>query len=104
MQVNRLTARIPYTGTCYSIDYNGQFVQLDSVYALRIQFNGFWLVTVHLPESYVGVTRGMCGNNNNNATDDLTTSNGTYVGNEQDPGRTIGNTYVVPDNSVNNQT
>ena len=96
--------RLPYAGTCYSIEYNGQFVQLDAIYGLRVQFNGFWLVTVYLPETYVGVTHGMCGNNNYNATDDLTTSDGTYVGSEQDPGRTIGNSYVVPDSSVVNQT
>jgi len=103
-QVNSLTVNLPYATSCYSIDFNGNFVQLDSVDGVRVQFNGFWLVTIQLPENYFNATQGMCGNNNGNATDDLTTSNGTFVGSDSDPGTTIGNSYVVTDSSDNNGT
>ena len=91
--------KLPYSGNCYSIDFNGNFVHLETTYGLRVQFNGFWLVTVQIPDSYVGVTHGMCGNNNEIAGDDLTTADGTFVGSQSDPGTTIGNSYVVPDSS-----
>jgi hypothetical protein len=98
-KVNGLEVTLPYSGPCYVIDYNGNYVQLTTAYGMSVQFNGYWLVAIQVPDDYKGLTHGMCGNNNDNATDDLTVSNGMYVGNEPDSGTLIGNSYVVPDSS-----
>jgi von Willebrand factor type D domain len=97
VQVNGVVVTLPYRGPCYTIDYSSNFVSLDSNYGLSVQFDGNWLVVIQVPDDYQSLTHGLCGNNNGNADDDFTLSNGTYVGNLTDPGSYIGNSYVVPD-------
>ena len=100
IQVDDTAVILPYIGINYSIDYNGNSVQLETSYGLTVRFNGIWIVTIQLPENYRNATRGMCGNNNDIGDDDFRINNGTYVGNHSDPGSLIGNSYVVQDNST----
>jgi hypothetical protein len=103
VQVGGILVVLPYTGSCYKIDYDGNSVRLETTFGLSVKFDGNWLVVIQVPDDYKGLTHGICGNNNDNKTDDLTTCNGTFVGNQQDPGSLIGNSCVVPDNSNVNQ-
>jgi hypothetical protein len=63
-QVNNVVVKLPYKGSCYSIDYNSNFVRLDSTFGLSGQFDGRWLVVIQVPDSYKSLTHGICGNNN----------------------------------------
>jgi len=94
--------RIPSNGTCYRLDYIGNSVQLETKDGAQIAFNGLSMVSIQLPFKCSAKPRGMCGNNNEDATDDLTTNNGTFVGkySASIAGAFIGNSYVVLDDEV----
>jgi von Willebrand factor type D domain len=78
--------------------YDGQYVRYDTIFGLSVAFDGQWSITVNVPTTlHVGQMCGMCGNNDNNADNDLTTADGTYVGNLPNAGNLVGDSYVVAD-------
>ena len=45
-------------------------------FGLSIEFDGSWLGSVKIPSTLVNLTNGICGNHNNDPSDDLTTNSG----------------------------
>jgi hypothetical protein len=95
--VNTLPIQIPYTSSDYSIFYSGGRVRLQTTFGLAVEFDGNHYVVVYVPSAYYGVMCGLCGNNDDNPTNDLTLANGTYVGNQQNAAILFGDSYVVDD-------
>lgn len=97
--------QLAYNGSCFRIEYKGNYVQLRTPDGLSVLFDGYRTVVVQVSKSYKLKTRGMCGNYNGQATDDLTSNDGTYVGNLtlfSNIGAFVGNSYVVVDDEVSN--
>ena len=96
--MNGTSVQVPYTTPDWSIKYDGQNVRYQALFGLSVTFDGQWSITVNVPTTlYVGEMCGMCGNNDNNAENDLTMANGTYVGYLPNAGNLVGDSYVVPD-------
>jgi hypothetical protein len=62
-----------------------------------VEFDGNWFIAIYLPLFYVGKMGGLCGNNDNDPTNDLTLANGTFVGNLTNGAKIFGDSYVVRD-------
>lgn len=99
-QVDGVTVKLPYSGSCYTVDYVGDAVRVQTTFNLAVTFNGNNLVEVMLDgSSYSGYgkLRGMCGGNTGSSSDDYYTSSGSYVSQGLSRGTTIGDSYVVSD-------
>jgi hypothetical protein len=98
--VDGVSVKLPYSGSCYTVDYVGDSVRLQTTFNLVVTFNGQNKVAVMLNgDDYrnYGKLRGMCGANNGNSADDYLTSTGTSVSSGSQAGTTIGDSYVIPD-------
>jgi hypothetical protein len=93
--------QLPYSRACYRVDYNGQFIRLQTNFCLVVEFSGNAIAKVLIPRSvYRGLMRGMCGADSGHCSDDYRASNGTYVGHGSIADQTIGDSYVIPDSEA----
>jgi len=91
---------VPYTTPDWYVNYDGLNVRYETSFGLSVSFDGKWSILVNVPTTlHVGSMCGMCGNNDNNPNNDLTMSNGSYVGNLPDAGNLVGDSYVVADST-----
>jgi hypothetical protein len=70
---------------------------LETTFGLVVEFDGRWVISVYVSSLYAGKMCGLCGNNDNDPTNDLTLANGTYVGNWPNAVVVFGDSYVVDD-------
>lgn len=99
-QVDGNDVTLPYSGACYTVDYVGDSVRIQTDFDLAVSFNGNNKVLVLLDGSdysIYGKLRGICGGNTGNSWDDYLTSSGSYVTPGSSAGTTIGDSYAVLD-------
>ncbi|XP_023821956.1 IgGFc-binding protein isoform X1 [Oryzias latipes] len=75
------------------IYFSGKFVVLEASFGLRVRFDGNHHADVTLPSSYSGLLCGMCGNFNDNPTDDNLKPDNTPAANSNE----LGDSWAVPD-------
>ncbi|KAK1797051.1 hypothetical protein P4O66_008443, partial [Electrophorus voltai] len=73
---------------------SGKFVVLETNFGLRVRFDGNHHADVSLTSSYKGLLCGMCGNYNDNPSDDNIKSDGKPTENSNE----LGESWQVPDN------
>jgi len=98
LSVNGLAVQLPYTsrnGT-YTVRYSGSYARYDTKFGLRVERSGYTFI-VYVPGSANGRMTGLCGNNDGNATNDITLANGTYVGNRPNGPTLVGDSYIIYD-------
>jgi hypothetical protein len=97
MQVKNVAVQIPYSTASYRIFYSGTRVRYETTFGLAVEYDGNWFIAVYVPSVYAGKMGGLCGNNDNDPTNDLTLANGTYVGSLANGATVFGDSYVVKD-------
>lgn len=87
-QVNGLHAALPYYfNTDQIIIYqSGWSVVVETDFGLKVVFDWNSAITVSLPSTYNGTVCGLCGNANDDTSDDLLTRNGELALNPQEFG------------------
>jgi len=75
----------------------GDYVRYTADIGLIVEFDGEWVIKVIIPGHYNGKMCGLCGDSDGNPNNDLTTSNGTYVGDEPNGANIFGDSWVVED-------
>jgi von Willebrand factor type D domain len=104
LQVNGVPVQVPYTTHEWTVSFDGLFVRYVTTFGLTVAFDGKWSICVNVPTAlYIGGMCGMCGNNDNNANNDVTMSNGTYVGFLPNASNLLGDSYVIVDPEQANQ-
>ena len=108
-QVNGIKVSIPYSArnssfTYYTVSYLGRYMLFSTPFGLNVEFDGYYTLLVYVPPQYDSKLTGLCGNNDNNATNDYTTSNGTYVGDSLDAAKEVGDSYIIDDPEFPDQT
>jgi len=95
-QVNNVSIQLPLIyGTRFAIQYNGNFVRFETPFGLTVESDGDRYVVVKVPVAqFAGKVRGMCGNADGKADNDLEMAVGLYVGNATRSGDLIGWSYV----------
>ena len=58
---------------------NGPYARVETDFGLAVENDGKWTALVKLPPHYKAFTEGLCGNSNDNVTDDLITRQGRNV-------------------------
>jgi len=96
-QVNNITTPLPYQSAQYVADYSGRFVQIQTSFGVSIEYDGLAYGSVSVPPTYARKLTGICGNNDGNATNDWTTSSGSFVGNLADAANQLGDSFIVSD-------
>ncbi|XP_058867118.1 IgGFc-binding protein-like [Acipenser ruthenus] len=88
VQVNGLHAALPYYfNTDQIIIYqSGWSVVVETDFGLKVVFDWNSAITVSLPSTYNGAVCGLCGNANDDTSDDLLTRNGELALNPQEFG------------------
>ncbi|XP_041082055.1 IgGFc-binding protein-like [Polyodon spathula] len=88
VQVNGLHAALPYYfNTDQIIIYqSGWSVVVATDFGLKVAFDWNSVITVSLPSTYHGAVCGLCGNANNDTSDDLLTRYGELAANPQEFG------------------
>ncbi|XP_058252073.1 zonadhesin, like isoform X1 [Hemibagrus wyckioides] len=94
VQVNGVRVTVPINlSNGLKIFLSGKFVVLETNFGLRVRFDGNHYADVSLPSSYKGLLCGMCGNYNDNPTDDNIMSDGKPTSNTNE----LGESWQVPD-------
>ncbi|KAI5085722.1 zonadhesin isoform X2, partial [Silurus meridionalis] len=94
VQVNGVQVIVPITlPNAVKIFLSGKFVVLETKFGLRVRFDGNHHADVSIPAAYKGLFCGMCGNYNDNPTDDNIMSDGKPTSNTNE----LGESWQVPD-------
>ncbi|GAA6104294.1 zonadhesin, like [Tachysurus ichikawai] len=94
VQVNGVRVTVPITmPNDVKIFLSGKFAVLETNFGLRVRFDGNHHADASLPSSYKGLLCGMCGNYNDNPTDDNIMSDGKPTSNTNE----LGESWQVPD-------
>lgn len=88
---------LPHQGSDYQIFYSGRYVRFENLVGLSVEFDGYWIISVSVPPVYKNLTCGMCGNYDDNPSNDLRLANGTDVGSNSNAGNLVGDSFVVAD-------
>ena len=104
--MNGIAIKPPYSGrnNSYQVSYLGRYVMYSTPFGLSIEFDGYYTVLIYLPPQYANNMTGLCGSNDNNATNDWTTANGTFVGDDPDAANLVGDSYIIDDPEFPDQT
>jgi len=105
--VNYEQVQLPFIGSTnsYYLRETGRLVHFETSFGLVVEFDGTWHLSVSLPRTaYRGKVFGLCGNNDDVKSNDLTKANGVFVGRQEEAGKLIGDSYVVVDLDVTDQT
>jgi hypothetical protein len=102
--VNNIAVQIPYHTSSYSIFYSGVRVRYETTFGLAVEFDGYWFLAVDVPSIYFGKMGGMCGNNDDEPSNDLTLPDGTDVGSLANGEKEFGDSCVVDDPEQADQT
>nr|XP_040032004.1 alpha-tectorin-like [Gasterosteus aculeatus aculeatus] len=88
VQVNGVTKNLPIllNGSHVSIHASGFRTYVSADFGLSVMYDGWYTVSVSVPPSYRGKTRGLCGNFNGNPNDDFHTQSGMMVTTPQEFG------------------
>jgi hypothetical protein len=98
--VNGIHAEIPYTAENWNISYDGQYVRYAASVGLSVTFDGHWSITVEVPTTlHAGKMCGLCGNNDNDANNDVIMANETFADGLPDASNIVGDSYVVYDST-----
>ncbi|KAE8594554.1 hypothetical protein XENTR_v10019689 [Xenopus tropicalis] len=91
--INNERHNLPYQSTDGQVWLNqeGNNVILQSRIGLRLLFDRMYYVSVWVPSSFIGLTRGLCGNFNSDMSDDFQLPNGSLA---MDPGH-FGSSWAV---------
>ncbi|XP_078511515.1 IgGFc-binding protein-like [Lissotriton helveticus] len=71
----------------------GNKVVIKTAFGMTLKFDWSSEVSVSIPNTYANAVSGLCGNNNGNADDDLTTKDGNITSNEKE----FGDSWKVAD-------
>lgn len=98
VMVNGLVVDLRYVTPTYFVDYDGLTIRFEATLGLTVTFEGNYTIFVYIPTTmYQGQMCGLCGNNDNIPSNDMTLANGTYVGQLVNAGNLVGDSYVIPD-------
>ena len=80
----------------FTITKNGRFVRFEATTGLVVEFDGFWVGLIKIPDSYAMKVDGLCGNFDGDANNDMMTSGKVLTTNYAE----VGNSWKVndPDN------
>jgi zonadhesin len=94
MQVNGVTRSLPYFAGPYKVEYKYGYAVFESVIAqLKVSFDGMFSVFVEVGRIYASQLCGLCGNFDDDSTNDWRMSNGlTALGETQ-----FGDSWIVKD-------
>jgi len=96
VQVNNVVQNIPYSlDSTYTVDYVGLSVRIQTTFGVVVEYDGWTKVSVLVPPSYNSLLTGLCGNYDGNSTNDWTTADGTYVGDNVNKTDLLGDSFIV---------
>jgi hypothetical protein len=72
-------------------------VRLETEFGLVVESDGVWLAVLKVPDTYSNNLEGLCGNFDRNKDNDLVTSDGVDVQNEENAHTKFGNSWKVDD-------
>ena len=90
-----------YTGPTYRISYSGNNVVVNNYCGHTATFNGIHKSRMYVKKSTAWDAVGLCGNCNDNRTDQMMMRNGTYLhdtgSDKKDMYKLVGDSWLVPD-------
>ena len=89
-----VTPDVEYDG--FAISFSGSNVRFESNTSVVVEYDGLWTGTIKLPPKFASNVTGMCGNYNNNPSDDLKMANGTDVRGWPNQYSLVGESFKVP--------
>ncbi len=89
--------QVPYNLPGISITLVGNSHRVETNFSLVVEFDGNWLGVVKMPPAYKTQTDGICGDYNDDASNDLTTSEGVNVRGDPSSHSKVGNSWQIPD-------
>jgi len=98
--VNGAVVALPYSDAPaggITVTVESPYVVFRADNGLVVKFDGQFSVFVFVPQSYGHLMCGVCGNFNGNSLDDYTTASGTDASHDPNPGKSVGDSYIVPD-------
>ncbi|XP_037537371.1 zonadhesin, like [Nematolebias whitei] len=85
--VNGVRVSLPYSPSALmSLSLAGQYVTLQTMFGLRVRWDGNHYAQISVPSSYHDQMCGLCGDYNGNPNNDFTKPDGTLAGNVNDFG------------------
>lgn len=101
--VNGDVVQLPYTNrnNSYTVRYSGSYSRYETSFGLRVEMFST-TIKVYVPGASDGHMTGICGNNDDDATNDFTLANGTFVGNVGNAPDLVGNSFIVSDSDGSN--
>ncbi|KAK3103110.1 hypothetical protein FSP39_016546 [Pinctada imbricata] len=98
--VNKERKKVPFQmqNADISIVETGQYIQVDSGCGVSVKFDGDSTVSVHVPDTYMNRTEGICGNFDGYE-NDYRTKDGKDVSTEKYKFALIGNSYKIDEES-----
>jgi hypothetical protein len=79
------------------LGHGWDYVRAETDFGVSIEFDGYWVGYVMMPTYLEGMTDGLCGNYNGDASDDLITRYGDLVLNDTNGSWKFGNSWQVDD-------
>ncbi|XP_033106905.1 IgGFc-binding protein-like [Anneissia japonica] len=79
----------PFNAPLFSVFDIGEYIVVATEHGVEVIYDGLYNVEISVPETFQGLTSGLCGTFDNDKANDLTTPNGTVV---EDP-VTFGNSW-----------
>ena len=95
--MNGSPVAVPYSTANYQVFYYGAYLRYETTFGLYVEFDGKWTGIVSVPSTYSGQMTGMCGNYDGKPNNDLTLTNGSYVGLSGVGWIAFGDSWIVPD-------
>ncbi|CAK8674588.1 unnamed protein product [Clavelina lepadiformis] len=73
VKVGPATVNLPYVKAVHGVEIrrNGRFVRIETSIGLVVDYDGNSYIAVGLPEQYMNRVNGLCGNNNEDSSDDF---------------------------------
>jgi len=86
---------LPVNEDNIQIAWSGEYMSIITPYGVQAQYDGHHAVKFTVPSVYMGNVHGMCGNEDLNLNNDLTTNDGENVTGLPNFHSMIGNSYVI---------
>ena len=84
-----------FEGGKLTIEMNGNFVRVETDFGLAVENDGVWTALIRFPLDFADVTEGLCGNNDGDPNNDMTTSDGVDVTGEVDSYSQLADSWEV---------
>ncbi|XP_072906121.1 zonadhesin-like [Hemitrygon akajei] len=80
--VDQKRIRLPKVVGRAHLSHSGQYVVVNTDFGLQLQYDGNHFVKIQIPSSYMGRMCGLCGDFNDNQSDDYRKPDGTMAAND----------------------